>query len=648
VAQQALAPGADIVVVGGGLPAPPGAVAYDSTVIDRDRLIGDASGQIEDVLLDVAGLQQFRRSDSRSANPSAQGVTLRALGGNAASRTLVLLDGVPQADPFFGYVPFNAIQPDRLSAVRVTRGGGAGPFGAGALSGVIDMTSATRADLPPASASAFYGSRNAQQLSAVVTPDLGGGYVSLFGDFDRGDGFYTAPRDQRVPASARARYRDWSAGLRAVAPIDPDTELQARAIVFRDDRVLRFRGANNGSDGEDASLRLVRRGAWQVDALVYVQARNFTARTVSSSSFRLVLDQRNTPSTGVGGKIELRPPVGGGHVLQLGVDTRYASGELSEAPYAAATVLPTSFRHAGGRQVTTGAFVEDSWTHGRLTLTGGARIDRWTIDGGFYDETSAAGAVLAHRRYADRDGAAGTARAGAVYRLSKGAAVRAAAYTGFRLPTLNELYRPFTVFPVLTEANPALGLERLQGAEAGIDLTPARGVALGITAFWNRLDHAIANVTIGADLRRRENIDAIVARGIEASAAIRRGSWSFDLSYAFNDSHAHAPGAAFDGMIPAQSPRHAASATLAYGRSDAPGLSATARYVGIQYEDDRQANPLRAAFTVDGAAHWPITRRITLIGRVENLFDAAVITRNQAGSIDLGTPRTFWIGLRWR
>jgi iron complex outermembrane receptor protein len=638
--------GGDIVVIGNGLPVPPGMPAYDSTVIDRDRLTGDASGRVEDVMLDVAGLQQFRRSDSRSANPSAQGITVRALGGNAASRTLVLLDGVPQADPFFGYIPFNAIQPDQLGAIRVTRGGGAGPFGAGALSGTVDMTSATRADLPLVDASAFYGSRNAQQLSADVTPDVGSGYVSLFGNFDRGDGFYTTPLDQRVAASARARYRDWSAGLRAAAPIDAETELQARAIVFRDDRVLRFQGADNGSDGEDASLRLIHRGPWQVDALAYVQARNFTAKTISSTSYLLTLDQRNTPSTGIGGKIELRPPVGGGYVLQVGVDTRFASGELFEDPYAA-TGLPTSFRHAGGRQVTTGAFVEDSWTFGRLTLTGGARIDHWTISGGFYDEISAAGAQLSNIRYADRDGTAGTGRAGAVYRLSKVLAVRAAAYTGFRLPTLNELYRPFTIFPILTEANAALKLERLKGTEAGVDLTPARGVTLGLTAFWNQLDDAIANVTIGTNLRERENVDAIIAKGIEASAAIQRGSWSLGASYAFNASRVHAPGAALDGMIPAQSPRQVASATLAYGRDDRPGASVTARYVGLQYEDDLEANPMRAAFTIDGVVHAPLTRHVTLIGRVENLFNETVITRNQSGSIDLGTPQTFWIGVRW-
>ena len=285
----------DIVVLGRALDTPPGTPAYGSVEIDRDRLTNDATGRLEDVLQDVAGVQQFRRSDSRSANPSAQGITLRALGGNASSRALVLLDGVPQADPFFGYIPFTALVPSRLSAARITRGGGAGAFGAGAVAGTIELTSATRAELPRIDGSAFYGSRDAQEVTAAVSPDVGTGFVSASGRFERGDGFYTSPAAMRSPADVRARYSDWSASLRGVTPIDAETELQARLLVFRDDRTLRFRGADSSSDGNDASVRLIHRGAWPIDALAYVQARNFTNKVVSSTSYKLVLDQRATP-----------------------------------------------------------------------------------------------------------------------------------------------------------------------------------------------------------------------------------------------------------------------------------------------------------------------------------------------------------------
>jgi outer membrane receptor protein involved in Fe transport len=648
LAQSEDAP-SDIVVLGLGLPLPPGTPAYGSTVIERDRLENSASGRIEELLADVAGFQQFRRSDSRSANPSAQGATLRALGGNASSRALLILDGVPQADPFFGYIPFSALVPERLSAVRVTRGGGAGAFGAGAVAGTIEMISAARADLPRVAASGFYGSRDATELSASLSPDLGGGFVTLSGRWDRGDGFHTTPLAQRNAATVPAAYEGWSAGLRAVAPVSANVEIQARGLIFRDDRVLRFRGADNSSEGQDASIRLISRGRWQIDALTYVQARNFSNIVISATSFRKVLDQRNTPSTGLGGKIELRPPVGPSHVLRLGTDVRLADGTMYEDAYSGVTGLVTARRRAGGNTSTLGFFVEDDWTLGPLVLTGGLRADRWTITDGFFDERNAASVSTIDRQFDDRRGWQASGRVGALYRAGDALSLRAAGYTGFRLPTLNELYRPFAVFPVTTQANAALELEKLKGVEAGIDVHASPDAQFGMTIFYNRLDNAIANVTIGPNLRQRRNVDAIVARGIELTGSARLGVVSLTASYAYSHSVVRGSGAsaALDGFTPAQSPRHAASATLAYEPRSGPALSTTLRYVARQFEDDLETDVLPSALTVDAVARLPLGHGITLVGRAENLFNETIVTRNVAGSMDLGTPRTFWIGVRF-
>uniref|UniRef100_UPI0035CA891D TonB-dependent receptor plug domain-containing protein n=1 Tax=uncultured Sphingomonas sp. TaxID=158754 RepID=UPI0035CA891D len=639
--------GPDIVVLGQPLPVPPGVPAYGSVTISRERLTGDASGRVEDVLLDVAGFQQFRRSDSRSANPSAQGVTLRALGGNASSRALVLLDGVPLADPFFGYIPFNALSADRLAGVRITRGGGAGAFGAGAVAGTIELASATRRDLPPVSGEAFYGSNNAEEVSATVSPDVGGGFVSVSGKFERGDGFYTTPDSQFTAATVRARYRDFSGTLRAVVPIDAETELQASGLLYRDYRTLRFAGADSSSDANDASIRLIHRGPWALDVLAYVQARNFTNKVISATSLKLTLDQRNTPATGLGGKIELRPPVGPDHVLRLGIDVRLGDGELYEDAYTAGAV--STRRNAGGKTSTTGLFVEDDWTLGKLVVTAGVRGDRWTITDGFFHEANAAGATTTSTQYADRDGFEGTGRAGALFHASDAIALRTAAYTGFRLPTLNELYRPFVVFPITTKANAALGLERLRGVEGGVDLKPLDHVTLGITGFYNRLEGAISSVTIATNVRQRQNVDAIVAKGVEVTAHASHGPVSLDASYAFSDSKVHASGTQIqlNGLIPAQTPRHTGSATLAWDWHGF-GAAATLRYVGAQFEDDLQTDVLPAATTVDGVIKLPVGRHFSLVARAENLFDATVFTRNAGGSIDLGTPRTLWIGVRVR
>jgi iron complex outermembrane receptor protein len=329
------------------------------------------------------------------------------------------------------------------------------------------------------------------------------------------------------------------------------------------------------------------------------------------------------------------------------MDARYADGELFEDAYASGAV--TTRRNAGGDTSTIGAFVEDDWTIGRLVLTGGVRGDRWTITNGFIREVAANGSVTTDKHFAGRDGFEGTGRVGALFHASDAIALRVAGYTGFRLPTLNELYRPFVVFPITTQANETLGLEKLKGVEGGIDLRPLPGVSIGVTGFYNQLDGAIANVTTGTNTRQRQNVDAIVAKGIEVTAELRHGAVSLDGSYAFSDSHVQASGLqiGLDGFIPAQSPRHTMSATLAWAPKAGPSVSTTVRYVGKQYEDDLQTYVLPDAWTVDAVARMPIGRHFAIVARAENLFDATIITRNQAGSMDLGTPRTLWIGVRF-
>jgi outer membrane receptor protein involved in Fe transport len=635
-----------IVVTGEGLPVTPATPAYDTQVIERDQLVSTGSGRIEDALASVAGFQQFRRSDSRSSNPSAQGATLRSLGGNASSRAAVLLDGVPMADPFFGFIPFTAIAPERLASARVTRGGGSGPFGAGALAGTIELTSADAATLGTFGGHVYVNDRAETEAAAHVAGNLGGGFGVVSGRWDRGKGFYTTPEADRVDATARAAFDSYSFQARGVAPLTDTIELQARGLIYDDRRTLRFDGADSSSTGQDASIRLVGRGDWQFEALAYLQARNFTNVVISSTRFVPVLDQRNTPSTGLGGKFEIRPPVGENTVLRLGTDYRKSEGELYETAISAFSGNVTERRNAGGANTDLGFFIEDDLLLGPLTLTAGARLDRYTIRDGFYTAANADGATLADLTYADRAGWEESFRGGAVFEVGGGLKLRAAAYTGLRLPTLNELYRPFVVFPVTTNANAALENERLEGFEAGVDFQPGDGIDLSLTAFDNRVKGAIANVTLDPVTRQRQNIDSIHARGIEASAGLSFGALRFDGSIAYTDAVARQDGADFDGNRPSQTPAWVGGATLGY-RIGASGLvAATVRHVGKQFEDDLETDVLPAATTIDAYAEIPVSGAFSLVLRGENLTDEEVYTRNQGGSIDYGAPRTFWAGIK--
>jgi vitamin B12 transporter len=647
-AQTVPEPESPIVVTGHGLAEPQAMAAYSTLVLTRDRAAAAASGRLEDVLASAAGFQQFRRSDSRSANPSAQGVTMRGLGGNASSRTLVLLDAVPVSDPFFGYVPFSALPFERLERAVITRGGGSGAFGAGAVAGTISLESAGPGSLGLAEASALANDRGETELSASLAPRLGAGFAVVSGRWDRGQGFWTTPENQRVPASVRARYASWSTSLRAVAPIGGDFEVQGRMLLFDDHRTLRFAGADSSSEGQDASLRLLGRGAWQLDALAYVQARDFSNVVISSTAFRRTLDQRRTPSTGLGGKLELRPPLSSDHELRLGIDWRRASGELQEEAYSAVSGLVTARRRAGGVNDDLGLFAEHDWALGRLRVTTSARADRWSLREGHFREVNAAGVLTTATSFANRTGWDSSLRGGLLFEASDALKLRASAYQGLRLPTLNELYRPFVVFPVTTRANAALANERLEGFEAGFDWEPNSALHLQFTMFDNQVKQAIANVTIGPNLRERRNVDAVHARGIEAGLTAQRGALSFDGTVSLVDAEVEGSGlsAALDGKRPAQVPKFAASATLAWRPAERWLVSATLRHTSAAFEDDLETDVLPAATTFDAVVTVPLDHHLTLVLRGENLTNETIVTRNQAGSIDLGTPRTIWAGLR--
>lgn len=638
-----------IVVIGEGLPDTPAQPAYSVREIERELIVTTPSGRIEDALSAVAGFQQFRRSDSRSSNPSAQGVTLRALGGNATSRALVTLDGVPMQDPFFGYVPFAALVPEQIGMIQVTRGGGSGPFGAGALAGAIDLTSAGADALAPVTMSALINDRGGTEMSGGVTARLSEGFVTASGRWDRSQGFFTTPDAQRVPATARAAFDSVSGQIRAVAPLTDTLELQARVLAFDDRRTLRFDGADSSASGQDASIRVISRGAWEVDALAYLQARNFTNVVISSTRFVKVLDQSNTPTTGIGGKLEVRPPVGANHVLRLGVDYRRAEGELQEQPFSAFSGQLTARRRAGGATSDLGFFVENDWTLGALVLTGGLRADRTAITDGFYREVSAAGVTTVDNAFGDQTDWTVTWRGGALYRAGDTLALRAAGYSGLRLPTLNELYRPFVVFPIVTQANAALEVERLEGFEVGFDWTPAEGIAFSLTAFDNRVENAIANVTLTPTLRQRQNLPAIDAQGLELGARITRGAVSFDGTLAYTDATVDGAGAslALDGNRPPQTPRWAAAATMSWKPMENSLLSLTVRHVGAQFESDRETDVLPAATTLGAFVQFPLAKGFALVLRGENLTGETIVTRNAGGDLDLGVPRTVWAGVRY-
>ena len=137
VAVDCQAASEDIVIVAPRLPEAAGEAAYSAYEIDSAVL--ETATRLDEALRTAPGVSTFRRNDSAAANPTIQGLSIRASAPSGAGRALVTLDGQPLNDPFGGWVIWGAVPPETIAGATVLRGAGAGPYGAGALTGTVQL-----------------------------------------------------------------------------------------------------------------------------------------------------------------------------------------------------------------------------------------------------------------------------------------------------------------------------------------------------------------------------------------------------------------------------------------------------------------------------------------------------------------------------
>jgi vitamin B12 transporter len=659
-------PVAAVVVTATRLPDPVGDAAFSIVRIGEAAL--RATPRLDEALESVPGVSLFRRNSSLSANPTVQGISLRSIAGSGAGRALVTLDGVPQRDPFGGWVVWSALPDQTIGAVSIVRGAGSGPYGAGALTGVIDLTSR---ELAPGQAAgeASVGSLGDRQGQGLVALRLGPGVLSLAAAGESEDG-YIPVRDGRGAADTRLDLHAYSGSARWVATIGADV-LAIRASGYNEDRGSGLLGAVSRADGAQVSATVTHAAAGAAPAYqlrAWVDHSNLLNTSVSVAPGRatttLADDQYATPATGYGIGGLLRWNVGHGAV-ELGADARGAVGESREL-FKFVAGHPTRRRFSGGETITGGVYLEGSQSFGPWLITGGARLDGWgDLAAHRLEFDTVSGAATVVQRPPDRGGVLPTARFAVRRDLGDDLYVRAATYAGFRPATLNELNRPFRVGSDVTEANPALKPERLYGAEIGVGGNGG-GVAWSATGFYNRLDDAVINATVrygpfvdpveglipaGGTLFQRTNVDHIDAWGLEASA---RRDWSrigvrlaADYTYARVDGGAAAP--ALTGLRPAETPRLSVTAGASWRPFDRLTLLAQARYDGARYDDDLNTRRLAPGATADLRADVAVSPTVSVFAAVENLFDAAIQTgRTSTDTVSYGPPRLIRVGVTLR
>jgi outer membrane receptor protein involved in Fe transport len=566
------------------------------TAFTAEDLTRSPSLVIDDQLRRVPGFSLFRRSSSLYSHPTAQGVSLRGIGPSGASRSLVLWNGIPLNDPYGNWVYFNRLPQLSMAKAEVARGATSQLYGSSALGGTIQLFPR------PVQERTFDVRAQAGNLDTydvdLFASDRAGdwGWIASGRVFDTG-GYMQIAEDQRgavdIPVSAefqtflgRLEYRDFHVGVN----LYNEKRSNGTPIQQNDSQIYLF---ESGYDTE----------RWS--ASFYGQSQVFDSgfsRILPGRTGEVLTNQQHVPSVGFGSAFTYRTDLG----LQLGVDWRYVSAE-------------------DHRQNFAGAFLQylvtfdENWD----VLLGG-RFDLW--------ENHTTQATF-------------NPRAGLVYRAADQITVRASGYRGFRAPSLNELYRPFRLGNVLTEANADLTEEYLWGLEGGVDIHPHRSLLVRLNGFYNSFEDPVANVTISSTpsliTRRRQNLGSATIQGLEAEAVHQLGGgWSVRAAYLFSEAVVDETG-----LDIAQSPRN--QGVLGAGYDGPFQITVDFRLVGDAYDDDLNQLLLPAFNLLDVSVRVPLSNQVDVYFAIENVADEEYVVRLTPIE-NLGTPRVAHGGIEVR
>jgi outer membrane receptor protein involved in Fe transport len=650
-------PVAAVVVQAARLPPAPGDAAFSILTISPAAL--QSSDRLDEALATAPGFSLFRRTSSLAANPTTQGVSLRGFAPSGASRSLVTLDGVPQNDPFGGWVIWTALPSEDLDGAELVRGAGAGPYGAGALTGVVSLTE--HGAQPAMAFDADGGEPGYGHAAAMVDANAGPVNLLAVASGEHSDG-WVPEIEGRGPADDRLSLTDWNVAARAQAALGAGV-LAVRAGAYDEARHAGLVGAQSNARGEFASATWAAAPepggfGWRLQG--WVRGSNLANTSVSVSPGQLVATPANneyaTPALGYGFNGALRRAWTGAD-LEVGVDVRAATADDHELfSYNAGQHAFLKNREAGGRTVVAGAYLEADRTWGGWLFDAGARGDYWgSADGHLFERLISTGAVTLGQQYPARSGVVPTGRVGAKRDLGHGVYLRAAAYAGFRAPTLNELYRPFRVGNNTTNANPALRPERLEGVEAGVGGADAAG-AWSLTAFANRLSDAVTNVTLSSSpagtVFQRQNAGVISAAGLEGEAE-RHVTDTVELTAAFDWTWSRVNGGTaapqLTGLRPAQAPRLVLTGGADWRPIPRLTLRAEAHYESRRFDDDRNTVTLRPGATLDLQARWRLDHGDEVYVAVDNVADAHIPTAQASdGTYSYDAPRLVRVGLSVR
>ena len=645
-------------------------VPESMSVVTAAEIAGTPAEGLDDILRNLPGMT-LNNIGPNVGHPTAYNEAMRGL-PTTETRMLVMVDGVPVNDPFFGYIQWNRIPLDNIDHVEVVRGGGSPLWGNTAMGGVVNVISKTPQNdaLDVSAEGGSYAGYDASLYGAYHP--IGWLTLSLNAALTGTQGYQTTPPSWTsfgspnlrspvyTPTSNQARNLalrgDFTAAPDIKGFVDvtygEDRQILSTPIGLDKQRIWTYSGGLTKTFGDGASLA----------ATFFHDDNNFVTNNPHLLTFTTEYNSNIHTTTASDNGASLvftqqwsgwlrRVNVGGDYHQIIGHDlANYfaPSGQL-----AAPTII------GGGDQLFLAGFGQaDIVPIDAIDIMASLRYQLYQSSNGVDTFPPGFAAIPDVNKYRF------TPRVDARYRLDDELALRGAYYQSFRAPTLDQLYRTYADTTAgIFEGSPFLKPETLEGEEVGVDFN-LPGLRSQFTFYTSKITNLITQrnldpsefpnllgVTCGFDpvaftflaCTRNINAASALARGFEAEATWEiGGGFSTEWTYTYADSHYTADpvdptavGNRLEGV-----PMHNASAGLTYDDPSGWQVTAVLRYISKSYGDAHPEDGLiqNAHFVVDASASYPLSHNIQAFVRAQNLFDDRYIASNGGGAPILGTP----------
>ncbi len=630
--------------------------------LSKNDLQTTASPAIDDALRQTVGFSLFRRSNSRNANPTTQGTSLRGINASGASRSLVLFDGIPLNDAFGGWIYWSRVPNIAVERIEVLRGGSSSLYGSDALGGTINVIGreVEQEEKFTISAEVFGGTQNTFSGSTFIGFKQNDWSADFVASTFQTKGYKIIEKSERGLIDDFANSHNAIVSGRIAKDFGDNANLFFKTTYFGEAR-------NNGTPVQKNRTHF-RQFAFGGDFKIQgskfkiqdskVSFRLFGGTQVFDQTFSAISDDRNSenlvrlqrvPSQQFGFSSQFSTTFKNQTFL-AGFEVNEVRGSSNEIGFFGGRA--TSKTGAGGRMRTFGIYFQDFAKIGeKVILVGSLRYDSWKNFRALNSLLSLSTNQTTTTIFPDRSENAFSPSGSILFQATNEISLYFNASRSFRSPTLNELYRGFRVGSVVTNPNENLRSEKANNFETGLSYGKQNFYVRG-NFYWTEVFDSVANVTLNTTptliTRQRQNAGKTSVTGLEIEAETRVKDFSFSFGYLFAEAKfTDFPlNPELEGLQIPQTPSHQFTFQTRYANKKGWSFALQGRASSEQFDDDLNEFQLEPYFQLDAFGAKRFKENWQIFVGIENVFNSQYsIGKTPVRTVS--SPINMRIGWRW-